>query len=149
MRSIYPVLTILMPIFAGVIPVRGNTYYFSAMSGDDTRSPVQAQQPVTPWRSLKKLNEIFGQLRPGDSVLLKRGDIFYGSVVASQSGAVGNPIYIGAYGQGNEPVISGFHRLDGWKNIGQNIWQSACPECGLRVNMVIINNRVQPMGRYP
>lgn len=149
MKSIYSFLSILMPIFLGVIPTRGNTYYFSAVNGDDTRSAVQAQQAVTPWRSLKKLNEIFGQLRPGDSVLLKRGDIFYGSIVVAQSGAAGNPIYIGAYGQGNDPVVSGFHRLDGWKNIGQNIWQSACPECGLRVNMVTINDKVQPMGRYP
>jgi parallel beta-helix repeat protein len=138
-----------MPIFLGIIPARGNTYYFSAGNGDDTRSPAQAQQAGTPWRSLKKLNEAFGQLKPGDSLLLKRGDIFYGSIVANQSGTAGNPIYIGAYGQGNDPVISGFHRLDGWKNIGQNIWQAACPECGLRVNMVIINDKVQPMGRYP
>lgn len=149
MKSIYSFLSILMPIFLGILPVRGNTYYFSSINGDDSRSAAQAQQAATPWRTLKKLNEVFGQLRPGDSVLLKRGETFYGSIIATQSGAAGNPIYIGAYGQGNDPQVSGFHRLEGWKNIGEHIWQSACPECGLRVNMVIINDRVQPMGRYP
>ena len=149
MKRIQFLLSILVPIFCGIFPVKGNTYYFSVTNGDDSRSAAQAQQQATPWQSLKKLNQLFGQLRPGDSVLLKKGDIFYGAIVASQSGAAGSPIYIGAYGQGNDPVISGFHRLAGWKNIGRNIWQSACPECGVRVNMVTINDKVQPMGRYP
>ncbi|HET6252737.1 MAG TPA: right-handed parallel beta-helix repeat-containing protein [Puia sp.] len=139
-----------MPIFLGIIPAFGNTYYFSANSGDDTRSPAQAQQASTPWKTLAKLNQIFPQLQPGDSVLLKRGEAYYGSIVAGASGADGRPIVIAAYGQGYEPIISGFSRLTGWKAGGANgVWQAPCQGCGVRVNMVTVANVAQPMGRYP
>jgi parallel beta-helix repeat protein len=150
MKSIYLLLSILMPIFAGIVPVWGNTYYFSSVNGDDTRSPAQAQQAATPWRSLAKLNQVFQQLQPGDSVLFKRGEAYYGSIVAGASGAEGRPIVIAAYGQGYEPIISGFSRLTGWKSGSANgVWQAPCQGCGVRVNMVTVGNVAQPMGRYP
>lgn len=150
MKSIYSFLSILVPIFVGIFPVRGNTYYFSAVSGDDTRSPAQAQQVATPWKSLAKLNQIFPQLQPGDSVLFKRGEVYYGSIVAGASGADGRPIVFAAYGQGYEPVISGFTRLAGWKaGSAKGVWQAPCQGCGMRVNMVEVGNTAQPMGRYP
>ena len=150
MKSIYSFLSILMPIFVGIFPVRGNTYYFSANSGDDTRSPAQAQQAATPWKSLDKLNQVFPQLKPGDSVLFKRGEEFYGSIVAGASGAEGRPIVIAAYGQGYNPIISGFSRLTGWKAGSANgVWQAPCQQCGVRVNTVTVENVSQPMGRYP
>ena len=117
---------ILMPIFWGVNSARGNTYYFSSVNGDDSRAPVQAMQPSTPWRTLGKLNQVFGQLQPGDSVLFKRGEVFYGSIVAGQSGVAGRPIVLAAYGQGYDPIISGFSRLSGWKSGGNGIWQAPC-----------------------
>jgi parallel beta-helix repeat protein len=139
-----------MPIFAGIVPVRGNSYYFSAMNGDDTRSPAQAQNAATPWRSLTKLNQIFPQLQPGDSILFRRGEVYYGSIVVGASGAEGRPIVLSAYGQGYEPIISGFSRLTGWKAGGANgVWWAPCQGCGVRVNMVTVENVAQPMGRYP
>ncbi|HEV3413535.1 MAG TPA: right-handed parallel beta-helix repeat-containing protein [Puia sp.] len=139
-----------MPIFSGIFPARGNTYYFSGVNGDDSRSPAQAQQAATPWRSLAKLDQIFPQLQPGDSVLFKRGEVYYGSIVAGASGADGRPIVLAAYGQGYEPIISGFSRLTGWKAGGTNgVWQAPCQGCGVRVNMVTVENVSEPMGRYP
>jgi parallel beta-helix repeat protein len=149
MKLTYSFLSILVPIFIGIIPAKGNTYYFSSISGDDARSPAQAQQPGTPWRSLAKLDQIFARLGPGDSVLFKRGEAFYGSIVASQSGTAGSPIVFAAFGQGSDPIISGFSKLSGWKSGGNGIWQAPCQGCGLRVNMVTIAGTVQPMGRYP
>jgi parallel beta-helix repeat protein len=150
MKSIYSFLSILVPIFVGIFPVRGNTYYFSSVSGDDTRSSAQAQQAATPWKSLAKLNQIFPQLQPGDSVLFKRGEVYYGSIAAGASGAEGRPIVLAAYGQGYEPVISGFSRLSGWKAVSVNgVWQAPCQGCGIRVNMVTVENKAQAMGRYP
>src|ERR1700748_20808 len=134
MKSIYSFLSILMPILLGIFPAKGNSYYFSSSSGDDSRSASQAQQSATPWKSLSKLNQVFPQLKPGDSVLFKRGDVFYGSIVAGQSGTSGNPIVLAAYGQGGDAIISGFSRLSGWKSAGKGIWQATCPGCGLRVN---------------
>ncbi len=150
MKSIYSFLSILVPIFVGIFPVRGNNYYFSNNSGDDTRSPAQAQVPATPWRSLAKLNQIFPQLQPGDSVLFKRGEVYYGSIVAGASGVEGRPIVFSAYGQGYEPIISGFTRLGGWTAGSTNgVWQSPCQGCGMRVNMLTVENVPRPMGRYP
>src|SRR5580658_7965305 len=150
MKSIYSFLSILVPIFVGIFPVRGNTYYFSSVDGDDTRSPAQAQQGGMPWRSMAKLNQVFPQLQPGDSVLLKRGEVYYGSIVAGASGAEGRPIVLSAYGQGYEPIISGFSRLTWWQAGSANgVWQAPCQGCGLRVNMVTVENVAQPMGRYP
>jgi parallel beta-helix repeat protein len=149
MKKMRYILLIFIPVFAGIFPAMGNTYYFSSINGNDGYSIVEAQQQLTPWRSLGKLNQVFAQLRPGDSVLFKRGEIFYGSLVATRSGTAGSPIVFAAYGKGDDPVISGFQRLAGWKSIGGSIWQAACPGCGPRVNMVVIHDRVQPMGRYP
>jgi parallel beta-helix repeat protein len=149
MKPLIILLTILVPIFGVVIPARGNTYYFSATNGDDSRSPTQAMQVSSPWRSLGKLNQVFAQLQPGDSVLFKRGEVFYGAIVAGQSGVAGKPIVFAAYGQGYDPIISGFSRLSGWKSGGNGIWQAPCQGCRLRVNMVTIEDTVQPMGRFP
>lgn len=149
MKNIYLILAILVPPFLGIFPANGNTYYFSSINGDDSRSVAQAEQAVTPWRSLAKLGQVSAQLKPGDSVLFKRGDVFYGSLVIGQSGATGSPIVFAAYGQGSDPVISGFVPLGGWKSVGNGIWQAPCPGCGLRVNMVTIGDTVQQMGRFP
>ena len=149
-KIIYSILTILVPNFAAVVPARANTYYISSISGDDSRSLDQAQRPGTPWRTLARLNQIFPQLRPGDSVLLKRGETYYGSIVAGASGEEGKPIVLGAYGRGDEPVISGFSRLSAWRPGSTNgVWQASCPGCGVRVNTVVAGDVPLPMGRYP
>jgi parallel beta-helix repeat protein len=54
-----------------------------------------------------------------------------------------------AFGQGGDPIISGFSKLAGWKSAGNGIWQAPCQGCGMRVNMVTIADTVQQMGRYP
>lgn len=149
MKLIYVVLSIVMPAFCGILPALGNTYYFSAVHGDDGRTMAQAQQISTPWRTLSKLGQLFPQLRPGDSVLFERGGAYYGSITVTQSGTAASPIVFAAYGQGYEPIIGGFSRLTGWKAAKSGIWQAACQGCGVRVNMVTVGNRVQPMGRYP
>jgi parallel beta-helix repeat protein len=135
--------------FISALSVRGNTYYFSSASGDDTRSTAQAQNPSTPWKTLAKLNSFFGQLKPGDSVLLQRGSVFTGQLVVSQSGISTDPIVISSYGTGAAPVINGFVTLTGWTTSGGSIWQSPCTGCGARVNIVDVADSSQPMGRYP
>jgi parallel beta-helix repeat protein len=89
-------------------------------------------------------------LQPGDSVEFNRGEVFYGSIVAGASGSSDRPIVIAAYGQGYEPIVSGFSRLGGWKAGGvSGVWQAPCPGCGVRVNLVTVENVAEPMGRYP
>jgi parallel beta-helix repeat protein len=124
----------------------GSTYYLSSVTGDDNRSSVTAQNPSTPWKTLAKLNAYL-KLQPGDSVLLRRGDAFYGVLTLNKSGASGNEIFYGAYGSGPNPIISGFTTLSSWTLLRGNIYYAALDVPNL--NLVTINGSVHGMGRYP
>src|SRR6476646_4597409 len=87
------------------LPTKGANYYFSTSTGDDSRTVTDAQNPATPWKTLNKLNSFFSSLKPGDSILFKRGDIFYGSITITKSGTSLLPIVFSTYGIGNRPVI--------------------------------------------
>jgi len=128
---------------------RATNYYFSAVSGDDSRSSAQARNASTPWKTLAKLNSFFINLRPGDAVLLKRGETFHGSIKIKKSGEPGRPIVIGAYGTGSKPVITSLITLSGWVSKGNGIWESQNSSLGKSLNTVLINNVWQEMGRYP
>ncbi len=144
---------ILFIIFVCCVNITYATnYYFSSVSGDDNRSPSQASNSSTPWKSINKLNSYFSSLHPGDKIFFKRGETFYGSIVINKSGTSSSPITIGAYGSGNRPVITSFVTLSGWKS---NSSYSGVYDCAAnsalqsQLNMVIINEVVHGMGRYP
>ena len=125
------------------------TYYFSSSTGDDARTAAQAQSQATPWRTLAKLNAIFSTLNPGDVIMFKRGEVFYGTIKATKSGTATSPITFSAYGTGNRPIISGLTTLSGWVSVGNGIWESQNAALGASVNTVLINNVAQQIGRYP
>lgn len=103
-----------MPIFA-----HATTFYF-ANSGSDSNVD---SSPSAPFASVAKANAVLAQLKPGDSVLFKAGDVFRddylrcGSATTNPgwltlanhaptcSGVAGQPITIGAYGNGAAPVF--------------------------------------------
>jgi hypothetical protein len=60
--------------------------------GNDNRTPKQAQNPSTPWKTLNKLNSYSGNLEPGDHILFKRGETFFGSITINKSGTSDSPI---------------------------------------------------------
>lgn len=125
-------------------------YHFSNERGDDSRSFAQAQNPDTPWKSIEKLNAIFPSLQPGDKVLLRRGETFFGTVVMTSSGASGRPITIGAYGSGADPIITSFVTLSDWKSIGNGIYEAGHPMLKNKpTTLVAFNDRDREMGRYP
>ncbi|MEP7251247.1 MAG: right-handed parallel beta-helix repeat-containing protein [Ginsengibacter sp.] len=125
------------------------SYYFSSSSGDDSRSADYAQKSSTPWKSLSKLNSIFSILEGGDSVLLKRGDIFYGSIIATKSGVPNVPIVIASYGSGSLPVVSGFVKISQWTSNGNGIFKATQSLDDSILNMVLINNSEYAMGQFP
>jgi parallel beta-helix repeat protein len=143
------VVLVFVFLFSAGFSARGNKYYFSSVTGDDTRTSTQAQQPATPWKTISKLNAYFSSLLPGDTVFLQCGSVFTGPLHIRQSGSSGHPIVITSYGTGAAPVISGFSTLTGWVSAGGNIWQSSCAACGVRVNILDVADSSQPMGRYP
>ncbi len=124
-------------------------YYFSSVSGDDSRNVIQATNPSTPWKTLDKLNSFISSLNYGDSVLFKRGETFDGAIVITKSGSVNLPIVFGTYGSGAKPIINGFTTLSKWTLLANNIFECGDPSLGTAVNMVTINGVQQAPGRYP
>ena len=80
------------------------TDYYVSSSGSDAANGLSES---TPWKSISKVNSAFSYLEAGDRILFKRGDTFYGSLTVTASGVAGNPVIIGAYGSGSNPVLTG------------------------------------------
>ena len=132
--------------------VNATNYYLSVALGSDDRAPRQAQNPATPWKTLGKLNSFFSSLKPGDSVLLKSGETFYGSIIVNNSGTAGSPVVVGSYGKGNKPIITSMVTLSGWtaNDTYKGVYESSAnPALGSAVNMVLLNDLPQQLGRYP
>jgi hypothetical protein len=82
--------------------VSGTTYYVSASAGNDANAGTN---PAAPWKTLTKASSV--KLRPGDAVLLARGDTWQGQTLWPKgSGSATDPISIGAYGKGPRPHIA-------------------------------------------
>ena len=76
----------------------GSIYYFAA-DGDDKNDGLSESAPKRTLDELARLN-----LKSGDVVLFRRGDLFRGSI-----GAVGGVTY-SAWGDGAKPIISASKR---------------------------------------
>jgi len=87
------------------------TYYVST-SGDDNNDGLSESSP---WKTINQLNLALasdangGWVAPGDKVLIKRGDTFYGHLYVNRSGTVDDLIELSSYGDENDalPIISG------------------------------------------
>jgi hypothetical protein len=90
-------------ILAGIASMPVNTtYYLDSVSGADSNSGTSA---TSAWRSVQKASNAL--LRPGDRLLLRRGQTFVGELSISESGTAAAPIVVGAFGDGAQPVITG------------------------------------------
>jgi parallel beta-helix repeat protein len=126
----------------------GNKYYFS--SGINSSDSYTTNTITSPWKTLSKLNAVFSTLAPGDTVLFKRGDVFYGTIIMNKSGSSSAPIVLTAYGTGADPVISGFTTASGWSLVATGVYESsAITAAGTEVNMVTIDGVPYAMGRFP
>ncbi|GAB3724252.1 hypothetical protein GCM10028816_14680 [Spirosoma lituiforme] len=120
------------------------TTYYVANLGNDTNS---GRSNAAPLRSLARVSQL--TLQAGDSVLFRRGDTFSGTLSIRQSGTAAKPIFIGAYGYGTKPTLTGGVPVKKWSNVGNNRWQASCPDCGDRITGVYKNGLSLPLGRYP
>lgn len=121
------------------------TNYYVKTGGNDT---VDGLSDETAWGTIDKINSFQGSLSPGDSVLFKRGDTFFGKINIGKSGTFGNPIVYGAYGDGDDPVITGFTTISSWTDEGSGIY-SKYVNCESPTNMVTIDGVNTPMARWP
>lgn len=76
-------------------------YYVDAVNGNDNND---GRSENSAWKTVNKVNS--QTFEAGDQILFKRGDIFNGALAPKGSGASGNHIKLGAYGNGNLPIIS-------------------------------------------
>jgi hypothetical protein len=124
----------------------GATTYYVSSAGSDSNSGTD---PSSAWQTINKVNS-FRNFSPGDNILFRRGDTFYGGLVISNSGGPGSPITYGAYGSGAKPIITGFTTVNSWTNLGGNIWESNDAVSSLSyTNTVAVNGVNTAMGRYP
>jgi hypothetical protein len=137
--------TILLSFFS--LLLQAKNIYISATGSDAANGLTQG----TAWQTISKLNASWlSVVAAGDSVLFKRGDVFYGSVIVGRSGTSGNPIIIGAYGVGVKPRITGFTDIadNAWTNVGNNIWWASF-STNKTLYLVAKNDIPIGMGRYP
>jgi polysaccharidase protein len=79
-----------------------NVYYVDSVNGSDTNTGASADAA---FKTLAAIEQI--ALRPGDTVLLARGSTFNEQLDIRYSGVAGSPITFGAYGEGEDPVLTG------------------------------------------
>lgn len=142
LRIVVPLVFILLVY----CQVHATNYYFSVSGNDATNNGLSVN---TPFRSLQKLNSMMLQLQPGDSLLLRRGDIFNGEMRITKSGTDQSAIYFGAYGKGKRPMLNGTTKVSGWKTAGQHKWEAICTDCKDQLNSLFLNGVMQPIGRWP
>ncbi|MCX5977658.1 MAG: hypothetical protein NTV33_12785, partial [Coprothermobacterota bacterium] len=83
---------ILLPQ-AKAVEAAGLSYFLDATSGSDANN---GRSEGTAWKTIAKVNAT--ALLPGDSVLLKRGQLWQEKLVAPASGSESSPITFSAYG---------------------------------------------------
>lgn len=135
MKSLLVIFIFLLSAHQGI----ATSYYFSN-NGNDTND---GKSGATPWCSLLKLSETQHLFKSGDSLLFERGSVFSGQISIITSG-----IYLGTYGVGPKPVISGSTEVPNWIVHGKNIWKAECLNCVEPANL-FVNGVAQPTGRYP
>ena len=92
------------------------TYYMSA-AGVDTNNGRSLQ---TPWKTLAKASAT--TFHPSDSLLLRKGDTFPGSLDLKGSGNPKAPIRLGNYGNGTLPIISAGSTPQAVRLFNQQYW---------------------------
>ncbi|MEE8384477.1 MAG: DNRLRE domain-containing protein, partial [Dehalococcoidia bacterium] len=83
-------------------PAAGTAYYVDSASGNDANSGTSEADA---WRTLDRAST--ASLRPGERLLLKRGEVFAGTLTISSSGTRDAPVVISSYGSGTPPTITG------------------------------------------
>jgi len=115
--------------------------YYLSNNGSDNAKGTSPEKAFKTFKKLKGLN-----LKPGDNIYLKAGDVFYGTWQISNSGNETKPITISSYGEGNKPVISGSVMITGFEKVESNIYAAPCEKS---VKHLYENGRIKTIARYP
>ncbi len=120
-----------------LFPIFASTYYCSNAGSDQNTG-------ATDGAALATLTSAATKLRSGDTLLLRRGDVFRDSLNLSTSA---NPV-IAAYGPSNlpKPVISGSMAITGWSVHQGSIWVAPCSQ---KIKKLFADNVLMTLARYP
>jgi hypothetical protein len=77
-----------------------NDYYIDSVGGNDNNNGTSES---TPWKTLSKVSST--TFSAGDNIYFKRGSSYSGCATINGNGTAGNPITVGAYGNGNAPEM--------------------------------------------
>jgi Right handed beta helix region len=114
-RGTWAVVLVLLTMTCDGV-ASGRTFYLSA-AGDDSRD---GQTQSTAWRTLERARVavVNREFQPGDSIRLRRGDVFrgqWGVGGAVLSGTAEAPVLLGAYGEGAPPIVDGDESDRPWR----------------------------------
>lgn len=122
------------------LSVVAETYYISSSSGSDSDSGTAV---TSPYQTLVRASE---QVQGGDTVLLRRGDVFRESF--SPSPADSGPLTVMAYGPSDlsQPVVSGSVLITGWTRHQGDIWVA---DVDTAPTHLFVDNHMMLIARYP
>ncbi|TWR27593.1 right-handed parallel beta-helix repeat-containing protein [Mucilaginibacter pallidiroseus] len=147
--SVRDVLTPLLFIFVTInasplLAQNGKSYYVDSKNGNDDNNGNTIQQA---WKTLNKVNN--QPFKSGDNIFFKKGCTFDGQLIIKQSGQAGKNVVYSSYGSGANPIINGLDTLTDWKPLGNGIWETTCLIKDSKLNILLLNNIVTSMGRFP
>ncbi|MFW5872472.1 MAG: right-handed parallel beta-helix repeat-containing protein [bacterium] len=135
------VFIIIVVVFLGLnLNLQAKNYYLSA-GGDDTNKGTSKEKS---WKTIEKLNTV--KLKPGDSVLFNRGDIFLGEITIPTSGTDEKKIVFSSYGKGSKPIITGAITVTGWKAYKDDIHVAKVND---EILQLFADGKMQTSARYP
>jgi parallel beta helix pectate lyase-like protein len=115
-------LWIAASLGVGLAPsASATTYYVSSSVGSDDND---GQSPERAWEHLSNIFlKAYSKdgFHPGDSILLKRGDLWDGQIRLRANGTEQKPILIGAYGEGAKPLLYGDNPQLRWESIENHL----------------------------
>lgn len=125
-------------IFLG-FKAAGKTYYVSN-EGNDNNSGL-GEGICEAWKTLSKVNTF--SFADNDSILLQAGGRWIEMLIVPHSN-----LYFGRYGNGDNPVITGFRKQESFSQSG-NVWTTTATHAVKILNTVLVNDKFAYKARYP
>jgi len=137
--------TIFFLFFLAMSSFVSATDYYVSNAGNDGNAGTSEGSP---WATIARANAALTGFKPGDKLLFRKGDVFYGTLIITKSGVAGSPITIGAFGSGDKPILTGFRTVSAWTSEGNGVYSASLAAESL-TNMVLIDGVQYAMGRWP
>lgn len=130
-------MKLILTIFSLCALKANATNYYVSNAGNDANNGTST---ATTWQTISKVNST---ATSGDSVFFKRGDSWNGRLIVPASN-----IYFGAYGIGNQPIITGLQTVTGLMD-SSHVWSATISNSVADLNTVLIDGVMRAKARNP